>query len=456
MADQQRLLKLLYQQNPWWVDTNYRPPESLWPKRDQFSQIQAYLKVPQMLLVTGLRRTGKTTLLRQLIAALLDQEIPAKKICFFSFEEGFGVENREALEGIINLYFEQILKKDIVQIEKPVYLLLDEIQYIPNWQSILKRVYDLNKNIKFLVSGSASTQLVWRAKESLAGRLFELELPTLSFAEYLRLKGEEPASRVDLQNLGDLRELKNEIARRGEFLDQAYLKYLVRGHFPELLEFTNSDQITAYLTDSVLEKVIAVDLPKTFAIKELEKFRQLFLLLAAESGNLVQIQNLASDLGLSRQTVAEYISFLEAGFLVKMVYQFTRGRQRVRTQRKVYVASPNFTTSLEGFDEMSPLFNRVVGHLVETAVFGRLNYLSAQVFFWRWREKEVDFVAEGRSEIFPVEVKFAQRISQKDFSNLLYLMEKKGLEHGAILTRCTAGVEKVKDKTIFLIPAWAI
>ena len=456
MSDQQRLLKLLYQQNPWWEDSNYRPPESSWPRREQFSQLQKYLVPPQILLVTGLRRTGKTTLLRQLTADLLDRKTQPQKICFFSFEEEFGVENRDALESIVNLYIEQILQKNLAQIKTPIYIFLDETQYIPNWQSVLKRIYDLNKNVKFLVSGSASTRLVWHAKESLAGRLFEIKLPILSFSEYLRLKGEKPALTIDLKNTDDLRELKNEIARRGNFLDKNYLAYLVRGQFPELLELTGPDQIDAYLKDSILEKVIAVDLPKAFTIQERGKFRQLFLLLAAESGNLIQVQSLASDLGLSRQTVAEYVSYMEAGFLVKMIYQFTRTRQRMRTQRKVYTASPNFTTSLGGFDESSPLFDKAVGHLAETAVFGRLDYLFEQVFFWRRRGKEVDFICEDRGEILPIEVKFARKISREDFSNIIQLMEQKRITKGIILTRDTARVEKVGDKTIGLIPAWAI
>lgn len=458
MADQERFLKLLYQQNLWWEDENFRPPESSWLKREQFPQLQEYLKVPQILLITGLRRTGKTTLLRQLIAHLLDQKTSTKKICFFSFEEDFGVENSEALEAIVNLYFEQILREKFTQTKTPIYLFLDEIQYIPNWQAVLKRIYDLNKNIKFLVSGSASTRLVWRAKESLAGRLFEIKLPVLSFPEYLGLKGEKSAPAADLKSVDNLNltELKNEIAYRGEHLDQLYLSYLIRGQFPELLEFASSDQIDAYLKDSILEKVIAIDLPKAFTIQEGEKFRQLFLLLATESGNLIQVQNLASDLGLSRQTVAEYISFLEAGFLIKMIYQFTRTRQRMRTRRKVYTTSPNFTASLEGFDETSPLFSKAVGHLVETAVFGRLSYLFDQVFFWQWRGKEVDFVVEDGNKILPIEVKFTQKANREDFSNITYLMEQKGIPEGLLLTRNTAGAEKIKEKTIFLIPAWAI
>ena len=125
-----------------------------------------------------MRRTGKSVLLLQFIRSFLSKISP-KRILYFSFDEILG-RDPDIIENIIEIYENEILKDEL----KNVYIFFDEINHLENWQVILKRFYDLKRKIKFFVSGSSSIYLK-KTEESLAGRIYEFNLPPLSFKEYL-------------------------------------------------------------------------------------------------------------------------------------------------------------------------------------------------------------------------------------------------------------------------------
>ncbi len=135
-----------------------------------------------MVLVTGLRGVGKTTLLHQVIQHLLDSKVESRRILYFSFDE-----ERFDIGDVIQTYLTQVLRRDIADLDR-VYFFLDEVHKVEDWEGKVKVYYDLNPNIKFFLSGSASLTLSSKAKESLAGRLYEFVLKPLTFCEYLEMK----------------------------------------------------------------------------------------------------------------------------------------------------------------------------------------------------------------------------------------------------------------------------
>lgn len=199
---QDEILRQINNQNPWWVKTNFEFAEADWLKRDYFNQILEGLKRRQMLGITGLRRVDKTTLLRQLISHLLRNSTHPKNVFYFSFDEALIARNPQILEQVINAYIEQILIAKVFDLNQTVYIFFDEIQYIPLWQTVLKRYYVASRNIKFIISGSASLFISQDAVESLAGRIIEMLLPPLSFREFLNLRNESlTLPPIDLKNV---------------------------------------------------------------------------------------------------------------------------------------------------------------------------------------------------------------------------------------------------------------
>lgn len=450
-------ISMLYNQNPWWVSKDFGFEEASYPKRDMFYTVMGWISAQQIIGIVGLRRTGKTTILKQVMNELL-KDVPPKNILFFSFDEEFIARKSNILENILFTYIEQILGKKIWDVKKRVYIFLDEVQYVPFWQDIVKRLYDQNKNLKFIVSGSASLFISKKSKESLAGRIFELDLAVLSFREFLKLKGESislPRGSLFSFDFKEAEEFFYVYRKRAESL---FTEYLIGGNFPEVIGEFDTRKTVFYLKDSILAKILEYDLPMAFNIEKKEEMRALFRIVATESGNLFEFQNVAEDLKISRDTVADYIGYFEKAYIAHLCYNFTRSmRKQLRTKKKIFVASPNFTCAILGINLTNPLFKEIIGHLVETSVFNTLKGRFDRVFFWKEREKEVNFVVCQGEEIYPIEVKYTGRIRLKDdIKWMLSFMEKKNLKKGFLFTKDTLEVIDENGKQMILLPVWML
>ncbi|MCK5176465.1 MAG: AAA family ATPase [Candidatus Aenigmarchaeota archaeon] len=135
--NEEYVIRLIQTFNPQWVGKKTEIPEF---KREIHEKINKYLDKKQIIALTGMRRVGKTTVMKQLMT-----EMPQKKCIYFSFDET-DLQSKEVLNFVINYFINNYDAK---------YLFFDEIRYIPNWQGILKRYYDTS-NLKFIISGSAS------------------------------------------------------------------------------------------------------------------------------------------------------------------------------------------------------------------------------------------------------------------------------------------------------------
>lgn len=180
-----------------------------------------------------------------------------KNIFYLSFDQPLVEENPNFLEIVINFYFQKIKQEKISKIEK-VYIFLDEIQIIPFWQDILKRYYDLNQNIKFIVSGPPPFFIRKKSKESLAGRIFEKTLPPLTFKEF-------------------------EIFSKTNDFDE----YLNFGQFPELLSITSIEKKKEYLQQGIINKVLEICIPKIYHIRKTFDFQRLFWTLLPNTGWII-------------------------------------------------------------------------------------------------------------------------------------------------------------------------
>ena len=151
-------------------------------KRALYRDLCQHLPKKFILSLLGLRRTGKTTLLKQLIDYLIiEKNIPRLNILYYTFDEP--AEWPEVLD--------EYLKVSQRELDSPaLYFFLDEVQKLPDWQNKIKIYYDHYPNIKFIVSGSSSL-FIRKKSESLAGRILEFILPPLSFTEFIIYKGKE-------------------------------------------------------------------------------------------------------------------------------------------------------------------------------------------------------------------------------------------------------------------------
>lgn len=358
--------------NPHWEGLRY--PYSI--ERDIVPAIKGELSHSLIIAVYGLRRVGKTVVMKQIINHLLLSGVEPLSILYLTFDDLQG-DLMDAIE-----IFERIRGR---RTGRGDYIFLDEVQKLPGWEEKVKILHDIN-GAKIFVSGSASAPLR-KGGETLVGRIVEFVLEPLSFREYLRFRGMENLMESPLDNP----------------VEREYWQY-IRAPFPQVvLEDINPEEYVK----SIYEKTLFRDLPELFSIEYEEKLFQLFYLIRHSPGFMASYENLASELGVDRRTISLYVDALERGYLVRRLYNYSpnpfTGRRKLK---KLYPYVAAFCEANED-------------RVVETAVAGHLN---ARFFFRDKQKREIDFVLPEYS--LAVEVKYRSRIRKGNFKGLKAFMQR--------------------------------
>ncbi|MEK6951597.1 MAG: ATP-binding protein [Nanoarchaeota archaeon] len=414
-------IEKLSEMNHWWKLGGIKKELSPDYKRKLFFEIKKYLKLRQIIAIVGLRRVGKTTLLYQLIDQFIKENISPKNILYFSFDESI-----EEIREVMDIYQEEILKKDLSG--EKIYIFLDEIQKLKNWQDKIKIYYDLYPNIKFFISGSASLNILLDAKESLAGRIFHFNLNILSFEEFLELKDK------------NIKKIKENISLWKREIKIELKEYLIKP-FPEIIN-VNDEIGKKYIKESVIEKAIFRDLSALFDVKDIELIEKLINVIASNPGIIINLDDLSKDFGRSRQVISNYLYYLECCFILKSLKNF-RGSFRVssRKLKRYYLIHPCLALSLSNAEE---------GKIIENLV----QFITNAPYFWRERNKEVDFVIIKENQIIPIEVKYVLKVKLKDIKGMIKFLEVFKIKEGFIITGDYEAEDKIKDKKIKFIPLW--
>ena len=428
---EERHRRILIKQNPWWKNELIKLPSF---ERDLHKELLKFMTHKQILAIVGLRRVGKTILMKQLI-----KKLDAKKnnIGYISFDD-IDFQTYTIAEDLIN-YFLEFSDKHTMR-----YLFLDEIQKLPNWPDLLKTLYDTEENIKIIISGSASLDLQ-RYKETLAGRILTFHLPVLTFTEYLRYH----KMPYMLTSNDIIHEYDVAYAEKKERYQELFKTYLVKGAFPELLDvdIQEKDFIKKYIKESIIEKAI-VDIARI--TKEDEKIiYELFRLLSNSTARLFEIVNLADTLTVNRNRVSRCISLLEQAFLLKITYNYTASvAKQVRANKKQYTAHSCIVITLLDYP-FEVVNTELAGHLVEGIIVNTVD----QPAFWRTPQKdEVDIIVKGK-KILPIEIKYQTQITSDDVKTLLKFCKKFRCTNGIIVTKTMLEKRTIDGVDILFIPA---
>jgi uncharacterized protein len=442
------ILAEIYRQNKHWSapDEFFGELKNISYKRKLFSEILSFLPKRQIISIVGLRRVGKTILLKQIMKHLI-KEADSKSIFFLTFDEAI-LPKGISIADYLNEYLEKIAPP-----KTPIYIFLDEIQYSKNWQHILKRYYDTETRIKFIVSGSSSLFLRKKTTESLAGRIYEFLLPTLSFEEYLELKELDKVlvenyalSAISLgEELEPSPERESFFHEYGSLMEQEFEKYIKFGQFPEIVNEKNIFVIRKYLIDAIYKKTVEYDIPKIFGVERVDELKFLFQVLANETGSMVETGNIAREVGIDEKTVKKYFHYFEESFLIFLVYNFSKSiRKSKRLLKKVYLGSPNFFSAFYDWPENGEN-NYKMGFLAENYCAAMLKRKYEFVSFYRVRKNEIDFLATNNlaylSECHYIEVKYRESIPQKSLKFITKIV-KKGGNRFTIVTKNDFRTEK--------------
>jgi len=392
--------------------------------REILSTVLRYSAVPHAVIVSGLRRSGKSTLLNQVIA-----ENYPDGVYYLNFEDerlvDFGVKDFDRLyEVFLELYG-----------EKKVFF-FDEIQNVSNWETFVRRMQ--SKGCKFFITGSNASLLSKELGTKLTGRNVPVELFPFSFKEFLAFKGFRP-SRDDVLLTAERAILKKHFA-----------EYLQHGGMPEYLKYQET-----ILLKRVYEDILYRDIVARYGIKQVKPLRELGVYFLSNIGGMFSYNNLKNILGLgSMNTVKSYADYLEKSYLIFSINKFSYSlKEQFASGKKIYCIDNGLAESI-AFQ-----FSRNRGKFLENMVFIELRRRVSEIFYYKTKNNlEVDFLIKfGKKDIQLIQVTehlSRDKTRQREITALEKAMDELGLSRGLILTYDTEGKIILQKKTIVVKPIY--
>lgn len=437
--------KLLAPYNPWLGDPNALDPVPVF-ERPVLEMIKRDLKTQrQILQITGPRRVGKTTLVRQLIRRLLKDGRPPDQLVYYSLDDPSLL-----LSGIDRGRFIEALMLELRSRSKgqKVCLFLDEVQRLEGWELYLKKYYDLQYPIRFVISGSASSPIFKRSRESLMGRVKDYHVLPFSFREFsmYRLQSrpdllgqieEQRSAGASLMGMlaGGLRHLDLEKVTIQPLSDIAwqaltglFAEYIRDGGFPEVWDMPTWEQKIEYLYDNQVKRVIFEDLVLAAEFRKPEQLKRFYVSLLERPGQEANFNTIAGETGVGLQQVQKYLPLLEMTDLVTHIEKFRKSALRVRRGNvKFYLVDLALRNAVLRLRDDVLSDAQTMGLYAENLVFNALRKWPGllSIDFYREKDGEVDFVAQTKpNRYLPIEVKYRDSIQQADLLGLWAFKKK--------------------------------
>src|SRR3989337_790797 len=394
-------------------------------KRALFSDLVKYLDNKEALVITGMRQVGKTTLMRQIYDFIED-----KPKLWFDFENPLEVKLFEDID--YNTIYKRVEGMAAKNKNQRLTVFIDEIQIFPEITKVIKYLID-HYRVKFIVTGSSNYYLKNLFPESLSGRKFLFQLDPLSFREYLyfqeKVSEEESA-------VGSLEQAikHNDIFYHKKF-ETDYENFLRFGGFPAVVlekKKTTKEQILKNIFAYFFDK----DLKILSDYKDIQQLRDLLLLLVPRVGSLLDVTRIASELGVSRPKIYNYLEFLQGAFIIKLLPRYAKGIDRsVAGGKKVYFSDTGLL--------------RMIGNVNDSQLFenGAVNQMSkyGKVSFYNKRNtEEIDLILENKIA-FEIKLKGVP----KDFARLQKIASKFGIMDAHVISKEFVDKEGFVSPVIF-------
>lgn len=349
--------------NPWWFKKSF---ETGIERPKYKKRLLAALKHNRVVFLVGPRRVGKTTLFYQIIKDLLTR-VNSHHI-FYSLMD----HPQLSMYKIYDLV-EEFRSQYSLDRKTKIYLFLDEIQYLKDWEQEIKALSD-TENIKIFLSGSASSQILLKGTY-LTGRMEKLEVFPLDFSEFLMFKRAkiDPTETYKFEKLTD--------------------DYLKIGGYPEYVLKMDP----AYFSD-LINNILYKDIVSMYQLRNPDLLKDLFLLIGDRTGHITTYSKLASILSLKTDTVKEYMYYLKNTFLISELERISESRAaRIYGPKKFYINDNGVLYHILGKLSHGAAFEQTLFHYLRT---------RTKVGFYYESQKEVDFLIENEGKLEMWESKY--------------------------------------------------
>ena len=366
------IIEVLKMWNPWGQKI-----ESGILRKEYIKKIYPLLERKEVLVFKGIRRCGKSTILRQLIEQLIDHGASKNQVLYLNLEDyNFSGELKISL-------FEQVLSAYLgyTKNKKKIFFFIDEVQKIDGWERYIRTLYDQNRNIKFIVTGSSTKLLSKELSTLLTGRNLSLIIHPLAFREY------------------QLFSKKKGLAE--------FLQY---GGFPEVV-LEKSIEKKMRLLRQYFEDILYKDIIGRHAIRNAKQVIELATYLISTSGSKERANRLSKEFGISNEIISLYISYMVEAFLLieaKFFSYSIKTRHDVAKLPKYYAADNGLINAV------NVGYTRNKGQMYENAVAVKLNQEYGDISYWSDQQSEVDFVVSRRA----INVTATDDVHQREWKGL--------------------------------------
>jgi len=264
-------------------------------QRFLLSKLIKWIDRKEIYAIKGPRQSGKTTILKMLQDYLVGEKgINPENIIFLTLED------RENLEKFSHNPREFVRSLTVHKQNECFYFLIDEFQYVPDGGQKLKLLYDIFENIKFIITGSSSLELTGKTGKFLVGRMFSFYLYQLSFAEFIRVRSRQlnnvyqEKSKIvrDFITMGNNFQIQEDIF--GDNFQKYFEEYVLFGGYPEVIK-TEDIETKQVILKNIYDTYVSRDIVELLKITDITKFRTILRLLANQTGNLINYNDLTTE-----------------------------------------------------------------------------------------------------------------------------------------------------------------
>lgn len=357
------------------------------------NEIKTYIDKPLIKVITGIRRSGKSTVLKLLMNELRNNGVKEEQIIAINLESF----NFNHLTNSSELYH---FVEERIKNTKRYYIFLDEIQEVNEWEKAVN-AFLVDFNVDLYISGSNSHLLSSELATHIAGRYIEIPIYTLSFLEYI--------------------EFRKHYTNKDENVNELFENYLKLGGFPVIHSSDYTAESTYKIVYDIYSSVILRDTIQRYKIRDTELLERIIKFVFDNVGNTFSGKNVA-DYFKSQQrkldinTVYNYLNALEGAFIIYKVPRFDiRGKEILKTQEKHYLSDVSLLYATMGFK------TSMIAQLLENIVFLELKRRGYTVFVGKIDQKEIDFIAEKNNEKIYIQVAYkieSVETAQREFYTL--------------------------------------
>jgi uncharacterized protein len=319
---------LLHEYNPWW-EKEYIFPETI-ERKKILLPLKSLISTKDIVMLTGLRRVGKTVTMKCLIRYLIEEKKVNPTHCFYVSMDDYQLKDMSLNEVIT-----EFRKVNKIKVDEKIYAFFDEITYLESFQIQLKNVYDKSK-IKVFASSSSSS-LLKDDSAHLTGRKRVIEINPLDFNEYLLFKN-----------------IKVKTADT-PLLETYFKEYMQAGGMPEYVLRGDREYLVGLIDDIIMKDIVAYH-----KIKNSNIVKDFFILLMERAGKQISINKIANILKISPDTANRYLSMFEKTYLIHLVPRHGKTNETLLSTKKIYATDIGMRNVTVGFRDKGAIFENIV------------------------------------------------------------------------------------------------